>query len=243
MRQSFRKVFRIPAAKVYAYYDDAWWVSKLGLMEGYVTNAKSKIPLQGRYHDGPLKCVVGHTPVGDPVYSGKKIPFGNCSGALEVYYNFGSAFFQRFMTDTRKPLSVLTNHSEQGAKLIDDLHSSLMQHHGSAFRQRGIDPANISYPSLVVMANWRTDAPLAPSCGSFWGSDKDEAGIRSPVPFYDIYVADVDYGDSGCWAVGSLIAAEKVLQADFGLSRPSWLQMAWYDSNILAGRTGLDLVV
>jgi len=234
VQKNLGKVAHYPAAKVYAHYEDAWWSSKLGFMEGYITSNTSVIPLNGRYHDGPMKCVIGHTPAGDPVYSGQKVAFGNCSGALEVFYNFGSRFFQQFMTNPLKPLTVFSgNHSTKGAKFIDDLHSSLMDYHAHAFRNRSIDPAKIGKPSLVVISNWLSDAPVAPSCGEYWGSYADEASIRAPAPAYDIYVADVDYGYSGCWAAGSLIAAEKVLQAEFGLAKPTWLQKAWYDSKVL----------
>ena len=44
-------------------------------------------PLYGCYHDGPQRCLIGHDTAGRPIYSGTKVPFGNCSGALEVYYS------------------------------------------------------------------------------------------------------------------------------------------------------------
>ena len=74
--------------KVYAWYDDAWWNTKLGKMEGYFHGGMGRAaPLYGRYHDGPQRCLIGHDTAGRPIYSGTKVPFGNCSGALEVYYS------------------------------------------------------------------------------------------------------------------------------------------------------------
>eukprot|EP00966_Prymnesium_polylepis_P199593 4625547-Prymnesium_polylepis.1 len=79
--------------KVYAWYDDAWWSSKLGLMEGYFATSNSsaspdaplsevlaagappadaQAPLLGRYHDGPQRCLIGHDTAGMPIYSGEK---------------------------------------------------------------------------------------------------------------------------------------------------------------------------
>lgn len=240
-KKALNNVRRTPAAKVYAHYDDAWWASKLGFMEGYIENDKSKVPLSGRYHDGPLKCVIGHTPAGDPVYSGRKIPFGNCSGALEVFYDFGSTFFQQFMTNPLKPLTVFTNSgSAKGAQFLQDVHSSLMEYHAANFSDKGIDPASISKPTLAVVSNWLTDSPVAPVCGHFEGYAKDEALVESPTgSLYDIYVADVDYGSlyASCWSTSSLIEAEKVLHTKFGLPKPTWLQQAWYNSNILGKST------
>jgi hypothetical protein len=36
------------------------------------------------------------------------------------------------------------------------------------------------------------------------------------------------------WAVGSLIMAEKILQAELGIAKPSWLDDDWYTQNVLA---------
>mgnify|MGYP002010171441 CR=1 FL=1 len=72
--------------KVYASYADAWWANHLGLVEGFFnkTNLFKGAPLHGRYHDGPIKCVIGEDDSGAPVYSGDRVRFGNCSGAIEA---------------------------------------------------------------------------------------------------------------------------------------------------------------
>jgi len=61
-------VFVFGMNKVYAWYADAWWSTKLGLMEGYFKShgrgsegAASPAPLEGRYHDGPQKCSSART--------------------------------------------------------------------------------------------------------------------------------------------------------------------------------------
>ena len=48
-------------------------------MEGYINERSFDAPLNGRYHDGPLKCIVGHDPDGAPIFSGHKVQYGNCS--------------------------------------------------------------------------------------------------------------------------------------------------------------------
>ena len=58
---------------MYAWYDDAWWSTKLGLMEGSFTASDGAAPLEGRYHDGPQRCVIGKDTAGEPVYSGHKV--------------------------------------------------------------------------------------------------------------------------------------------------------------------------
>jgi hypothetical protein len=48
--------------KVYLQYDDAWWVTRLGLVEGTFENVTTQPPIKGRYHDGPMKCRIGEYP-------------------------------------------------------------------------------------------------------------------------------------------------------------------------------------
>jgi len=109
---------------VYAWYDDAWWNSKLGLMEGRFDEKTSKAhpaPLEGRYHDGPQRCVIGKDTAGIPVYSGRKVKKGNCSGALEVFYGEAQPYYQRLMSDPLQPLTVITRDggTEQGAQAAE----------------------------------------------------------------------------------------------------------------------------
>ena len=48
-----------------------------------------------------------------------------------------------------------------------------------------------------------------------------------------------DYGYRSGWAVGSLVMAEKVLQAELGVPKPKWLEQAWYDDNVMGIKEGL----
>ena len=59
------------------------------------------------------------------------------------------------------------------------------------------------------------------------------AQVRKPVPSHELYVVNQDYGYHSGWAVGSLAMAEKVLQAEIGLPKPTWLQEEWYKENVL----------
>lgn len=67
----------IALTKVYAWYEDAWWSSKMGLMEGYfnTTDKDSSAPLLGRYHDGPLRCVIGKDSAGASLVSTDQMHF------------------------------------------------------------------------------------------------------------------------------------------------------------------------
>lgn len=221
--------------KVYAYYDDAWWNSRLGHMEGNINDKSQPAPLSGRYHDGPQKCVVGHDPDGQPIYSGEKVRYGNCSGFLEVYYSFEVAYYKQYMSDPLEPVSVLTADVAGGAAAIRDVHASLLAFHAAELKAAGIAPHSLAPPKLVVISNWTPDGKITPGigymdAGAYYPS---RAKVRAPAPDYDIYVADQDYGYRTGWAVGSLIMAEKVLQAELGLRKPSWMSHSWYEDNIV----------
>jgi len=261
-------VWTFGMVKVYAWYDDAWWSTKLGMMEGYFgtgnasvtaanfsTSALSagsaagsaaapngKAPLLGRYHDGPQRCLVGHDTAGQPVYSGNKVKFGNCSGALEVYYGSAAKYYSALMTSPLQPLTVAVEEDGTAASktLISDVHASLMAKHALAFVEKEIDPASVPPPKAVVLANWIADGEYTPGIGRLSTSplpgkaDQQRASVRKPAADFDVFVADQDYGYETGWAVGSLIMAEKVLQTEFNLPKPSWLDAKWYKANVLA---------
>ena len=239
-------VLTVPMVKIYAWYDDAWWSTKLGRMEGSFNDQSGAAPLEGRYHDGPQRCVIGKDTAGEPVYSGHKVRFGNCSGALEVYYGpvGATSYYRKFMAGPLQPLTVVTRDGVAGgasatsaleaSRLLEDVHAHLMSQHGKALRTKGVDPASIAPPQTCVLANWISDGLFTPGIGSLVPPlDAARAAVRKPAPPFDVYVVNQDYGYETGWAVGSLIMAEKVLQAEMGLPKPSWLDAAWYEKNVV----------
>ena len=110
-----------------------------------------------------------------------------------------------------------------------------MKYHEKALKLKGISPSSIPLPETVVMGNWVADGKYTPGIGRLLpGTDAQKAIVRKPTPDYEVYVVDQDYGYQSGWAVGSLIMAEKVLQAEMGLPKPSWLDEKWYTDNVLA---------
>ena len=195
-------VYTFGMNKVYAWYEDAWWNSKLKLMEGYFTGHggpthKFAAPLEGRYHDGPQRCVIGKDTAGLPVYSGDKIQGGNCSGALEVYYGGATPYYEKLQSTKLQPLTVVTKDDveETRKQLMSDVHAHLMSHHASKFNAAGIDPSTISPPTTVVLANWIADGEFTPGIGHlFPATDAARKVVRKPVPAFDIFVVNQDYG-------------------------------------------------
>ena len=97
-----------------------------------------------------------------------------------------------------------------------------------------IDPKAIAPPATVVVANWIEDGRFTPGIGSLWPStDAAKAAVRKPSAQFDVFVVNQDYGYHSGWAVGSLIMAEKVLQAEMQIAKPTWLDDAWYQKNVV----------
>eukprot|EP00958_Prasinococcus_capsulatus_P029648 scaffold7589_cov403-Prasinococcus_capsulatus_cf.AAC.3 len=214
--QTFLKAVTVGAMnKVYVFYEDAWWASKLGLMEGTFKNLTDVAPFNGRYHDGPLKCVIGTDPAGDPIYSGAKLPYANCSGALEVYYASGKDYWKGFMSSVQKPLTVVTkdetnsqhrsviaSQAKRGACHIVYSHvHPLRLLEGKTDRLRCFfSPVRFQ----VTVSNWIKGPKITPGIGDFVGDNTARKAVRAPSSMYEIYVADQDYGYRSGWAVGSL---------------------------------------
>ena len=248
-------VHTFPMNKVYAWYADAWWNTKLQLMEGYFDDkadnaSKLVAPLEGRYHDGPQRCVIGKDTAGRPVYSGAKIQGGNCSGAIEVYYGRARPYYRAAMASPLQPLTVVTQAdaaAERGgggaggaadgakARLLADVHHSLMVKHAAKLTAAGVDPTTVPPPQTIVLSNWIEDGQFTPGIGSMLpATDAARKAVRKPLAQYELFVVNCDYGYQPGWAVGSLAMAEKVLQAEMGLPKPSWLDATWYQTNVVA---------
>jgi len=220
--------------KVYVYYEDAWWASKLGLMEGYINDRSQPAPLNGRYHDGPLKCIIGTDPDGQPIYSGSKVQYGNCSGYIEIYYTGSTDYYKQYQTDPLNPVKLLDGTTAMGTKALTDAHAAMLGFHTKQITKAGLSPAALAKPSFMTVSNWVSDDPITPGIGRMGSStDANRALVRAPTKTHDVYLADQDYGYRSGWAVGSLKMAEKVLQAEIGLKKPTWLDADWYETNVV----------
>uniref|UniRef100_A0A0G4FQU4 Amine oxidase domain-containing protein n=1 Tax=Chromera velia CCMP2878 TaxID=1169474 RepID=A0A0G4FQU4_9ALVE len=261
-----KSVSQYMGIKVYTQYDDAWWYNTLGLMSGTFKSPSLTGPpvLSGRYHDGPTKCVIGRGPDGKPVYSREPVQYGNCSGALLVYYEnvVRAPYYEKAMQDPGEPLVVIesTNNTkktkrgeengigvmreEERAEETDDLqqmiaeiHDRLMAYHKEAFEAKGVDPSSVSPPRAVFMGLWTLTAPFTPGYGSYIFPAKPTqqaaALVRRPVKARDLFVCNQDYGYEPGWAQGSLLMAEKILEADLGVGKPVWLDEVYYQKNVV----------
>lgn len=175
--------------KVYAVYEDAWWVSKLGLMRGTRENLTVP-PVAMRYHDGEVVCHVGSDPSGADIWlpardaaSGGEAALKRCRGVLQVFYrhsqlcpsdapgcmDYWSALPRASLED---PLTVVGQNTHSDHKLNADtdgilfeVHEKLLRMHELDFQSRGISistVADIKPPTTLAYSVWAHPGTLPP---------------------------------------------------------------------------------
>jgi hypothetical protein len=156
------------SVKVYANYENAWWYNDLGLMTGEYADFGTPAPLEGKYNDGPTKCITGYGADGTPIYSGTPVAYGNCSGALLVLYTHfkTQSYYTDQMTSLTNPLTVISSDSDN-CYVLDDVHESLMLYHASLLEAAGIDPKTLAKPLNIFIGNWVEEAPYTPGIGYY----------------------------------------------------------------------------
>jgi hypothetical protein len=107
--------------------------------------------------------------------------------------------------------------------------------HESQLQAVGINASDVPEPTGGIMGVWYDGEGLIRPC---WGNTGNPNSAmrrqtRHPIPEFEMFVVNGAYSNSGAWAVGALIEAETLVYEKFGISRPSWLDQSWYDSNIL----------
>lgn len=224
--------------KVYLVYEDAWWITKLGLREGEPKFLETDPPLAIRYHDGPIQC-----------------GGGSCRGALMVLYSFslgmGSQWYMQFQSSPHQKVGIF----EEGP-LLDAVHAKLMQVHADSFASLGIDPQDIPRPSAAVVGWWNharevilhpapdpitTQQGTLPSCAWNMSTADYVRQVVQPVLGRNIFIANNDWWLQDLdvdvmppyWAEVSLRTAERILGQYFSINRPGWLDSEYYLRKVL----------
>eukprot|EP00931_Biecheleriopsis_adriatica_P062107 TRINITY_DN37398_c0_g1_i1.p1 TRINITY_DN37398_c0_g1~~TRINITY_DN37398_c0_g1_i1.p1 ORF type:complete len:526 (+),score=65.23 TRINITY_DN37398_c0_g1_i1:64-1641(+) len=161
-------------SKVYAIYEDAWWVSRLGLLRGVRENLTTSPPISIHYHDGEVVCIGGGEDAGGslrwvPARQASKRQ--KCRGVLQVFYrhsqscpssfpdcmNYWTKVPRRNMSD---PLTIVSKgprstHAENA--LILDVHQKLVEMHKTELISSGLSEEDIealAEPSTLAYSVW-----------------------------------------------------------------------------------------
>ncbi|KAJ9453704.1 hypothetical protein DIPPA_04594 [Diplonema papillatum] len=224
VQQCLAATLSFEGAKVYASYKNAWWYNQLGLMDGSFINATSSPPLQGRYNDGPVRCQIGEAEDGTPVYSNDPLAFGDCSGALLVYYKYGEAkFWHELQVDPKNVLSIFL--PETHGELINRTHETVMKFHVDAGVLTQEQADAIDYPEALYAGAYSVANGWATAI-SYCAQDSEKiTEFLQPNLDYPLYLANHDFTDVNKtgWATGGLVMAERVLHEYFGMACPPWL--------------------
>jgi len=162
--------------KVYAVYEDAWWVSKLDLLRGLRENLTTSPPVSIHYHDGEVLCSDGQRDIGGAVgwKPARDVdpPRRRCRGVLQVFYRHSQscpAAFPECMdfwaglprSNESNPVTLVdaTTYAA-GASLLRSVHEKLVEMHGAQLDAAGISSeeiAAIAPPSALLFSVWYHD--------------------------------------------------------------------------------------
>lgn len=238
------------STKIYVEYKDAWWITKLGLFEGtFVEPFDPK--LQGRYHDGAVRCF-DESGAQIPLDSGKE-KIDRCNGLLlAAYFGVSDDKRQQYYADFKKsddPLSIFSwDESDPGFELIQAVHQQIMKFHKQDLTDAGYSVEDIDPPQHLYMANWRREETMTGSVHEWTlhlpGTTiaKTTKALLRPMEGYDVFIANEAYGVSPGWAEGSISMAERVLAHELGVGKPEWLEDDEYYTSVVMDLNFFDLL-
>mmetsp|Transcript_127194 Transcript_127194/g.283575 ORF Transcript_127194/g.283575 Transcript_127194/m.283575 type:complete len:544 (+) Transcript_127194:62-1693(+) len=237
-------------AKAYAYYEDAWWVSKLNLTEGHYRDETADPPLAIRYHDGPVECALGVDAGSNDIW-GPPALGARCRGALQVVYDFNHVgWWLDKQGRPEEPFTLLRDPA-----LLSEVHRRLMEAHADILAAAGVAPKSVPQPEWIALGTWRTgtdvlqpgplkvvfrggDAGLARACAiPHLTFAEYQESVLAPVP-PEIWLANNDFHAQptevweGDWAQDSLLLAERVLLR-LHVPAPVWLNSTYYQMRIV----------
>ena len=245
----------LDGAKLYVYYENAWWINLLNLTSGEfgpdihntTTRPLGQLPeLSGRYHDGHTRC------------DGPSGGFARCRGYLEATYTYGmgARFFLNHEPRTEPPYTELHDTTPTGRFALELVHKVLLRDHQAALDALS---AKMGKNMTAVVVGLKPKSALL----SYWGPQttgyggaihmtrpgtlmpEQDLAPSAMAPFGDalpVYVANEAFGAlrgaGGAlgthhgWAECSLVMAENVLASKFGVPPPSWMSSSVYDQYV-----------
>mmetsp|Transcript_104917 Transcript_104917/g.328450 ORF Transcript_104917/g.328450 Transcript_104917/m.328450 type:complete len:453 (+) Transcript_104917:39-1397(+) len=244
-------------SKAYAFYDDAWWHTRLNKTEGQwpenafdpITTSQG-VPIGIHFNDGPVRC---------------EAPGKGCRGFLQVFYSIAdTGFFTSIRKDPEQPLGVVTPDADSEGRL-SRVHAAVLEALGPLFERAGVAPP-AEAPSMLVVGVWdRTGHgqtaptkvyystssslpggpdPLERACGVPGLTEREyREAMLTPLGSPRVLAANNDWSALqterlfGDWAEESLLQAERGLRL-LGLPRPAWLDEGYYEKNVAQAAGG-----
>jgi len=206
-------------------------VSILGKTTGTFTYQSP--PIQGRYHDGPVKCKpqpIHRQDANSTEWVGK----APCLGALLAYYG-GSAveFYRGYRGTPSEPLTLIKPGTDKDGQLLTNMHTALMNLHRTELLAKGVDPDSIAPPEIGLLGSW--DASFTALYPGYFRLSDGQAPlyIIKPLPGSNIFIGNEAWSDSDGWAEGSLVLTERALYHHIHLTMPLWIESSYYTDKII----------
>jgi lysine 2-monooxygenase len=201
------------ASKVFVWYDEEWW-TKLGFVFG---PSRTDLPLRQCYYFGV-----------EPNHEGQKR-----KGLLMASYNDGIAvdfwegFYQHSAFDTITEKFINEKQYIRDHLLPEEMNKELAKElselHGIA----------VPKPTRALFQNWNDD-PFGAGW-HLWNPHNQSwivaPRIRHPIDGVNLYICGEAYSEHQGWVEGALQTAEKMLEENFLLERPSWISPDYYLGN------------
>jgi len=203
---SVHAVQPVYAVKLYLYYEDAWWVTKYGLREGSFTSDGNAVspPLQGRYHDGDIRCT-------DATQT-------SCYGFLQTQYFWDFSgrtqnYFARFQQNRS---SVVTHLSQtvDGHIALADVHAEVMAFHNLTAAD------NIPAPTEGVLVTYNMASPWANTGWHYWTDASQLPTLEAFLSADNIHLINEAYSPAPSWAEGAIVLADNMIESLYGIPPP-----------------------
>uniref|UniRef100_A0A7S1X8U8 Amine oxidase domain-containing protein n=1 Tax=Tetraselmis chuii TaxID=63592 RepID=A0A7S1X8U8_9CHLO len=249
-------------SKAYVYYTDAWWRTKLSLIEGqfpdngfWPMNTTQGIRLLMHWNDGAMACSTDS----DGVEA--------CHGFLQVYYSVSNeTFYSGVPKDLNTPDGVIrrSDSDSSSARMLDTLHAAILEALQPVLQSAGVSAQELPTPELLAVGVWRRPDEKHPLAQGYeytaptkvyWSSDISgspakacsldgltEAEYISTIlqPYgkeQPIYLANNDYCIQDFKYMYGDWAEDSLTQAEramhrLGLPRPDWLDEEYYAKKI-----------
>lgn len=257
---TYRALHRVrasPAVKLYVYYDNAWWINYLNFTQGTFNNSAAPHeqtsatavpqfpPLQGRYHDGDVRCV-----------SIQQGMIDWCRGFLEATYAFDDvsvAFYRPYRAGDGRPFTVISDDPTDvtGVDFLEAIHEELIRSHSEALNKFGVmETVSALRPSQAVLSiwdeaaqgfggaihDWFRDGRESSTCSGFSDcQQKMPPQLMQPLSPLPLYVASEAFGSRNGWMESALAMAENILHTFFDVAKPSWIDDDTYATGVLYG--------
>lgn len=227
-------VDKVQLSKLYCYWEDAWWLTKLNFTRGTFQMSDETL-FKGRYHDGDVQCKDPGT-------------FKNCRGSLLVSYASSSvtgadpgsplraynpkAYWPFGKNDALRKLipGQMSSHQQMH---FEEIHSQLRRVHKKTFELVGMDSETaIPMSEGCVYADWR-EVGFHINFGAVLNeSVMTNEMFTKPIQDLNLSLVNEYWSEINGWAEGSLLSAERALFHVHGLPKPDWMDEPFHDSMI-----------